>query len=367
MLKKSKDSNKAIEAKNPNEAKTTESVPPKPTNLPPVTEENGRCSSPEPEDSDDKDNEMEIGTWSNEMAIDTVELSSKTLEMFSPSLGVLQDTFSWNDIRYGSPACDSDMDGYDTDDSSGDSMEDSDDSEDGSGGLRISFMGDNVAEAVEDEKRIRKSEINKRILDLLELERSYDEDIWNCVNEMDDKLIEKYEAVQNSATDRNKEEIFRNGMLISSDQEIVLKRRLSTGKNKAEILLPEYNEYISKIAVRFKDEVINGKTNRQPVKKEFNKSRDFEGAETSLFSFDYQPDLNGHPGPSPSLILQALTMSNANDGINLERLETIGDSFLKYAITTYLYCTYDNIHEGKLSHLRSKQVSERFPLHSDSN
>ncbi|XP_055526642.1 endoribonuclease Dcr-1 isoform X2 [Wyeomyia smithii] len=78
---------------------------------------------------------------------------------------------------------------------------------------------------------------------------------------------------------------------------------------------------------------------------------------TNEFSFDYQPDLNNHPGPSPSIILQALTMSNANDGINLERLETIGDSFLKYAITTYLYCTYENVHEGKLSHLRSKQVS----------
>jgi dsRNA-specific ribonuclease len=76
----------------------------------------------------------------------------------------------------------------------------------------------------------------------------------------------------------------------------------------------------------------------------------------SKFSFDAQPNLQGHPGPSPSVVLQALTMSNANDGINLERLETIGDSFLKYAITTYLYCTYDNIHEGKLSHLRSKQV-----------
>ncbi|GAB0099255.1 Endoribonuclease Dcr-1 [Sergentomyia squamirostris] len=75
------------------------------------------------------------------------------------------------------------------------------------------------------------------------------------------------------------------------------------------------------------------------------------------FSFDYQPNLRGHPGPSPSIILQALTMSNANDGINLERLETIGDSFLKYAITTYLYCTYEDVHEGKLSHLRSKQVS----------
>lgn len=75
------------------------------------------------------------------------------------------------------------------------------------------------------------------------------------------------------------------------------------------------------------------------------------------FSFDRQPNLNNHPGPSPSIILQALTMSNANDGINLERLETIGDSFLKYAITTYLYCTYENVHEGKLSHLRSRQVS----------
>lgn len=75
------------------------------------------------------------------------------------------------------------------------------------------------------------------------------------------------------------------------------------------------------------------------------------------FSFDHQPDLIDHPGPSPSIILQALTMSNANDGINLERLETIGDSFLKYAITTYLYCTYEDVHEGKLSHLRSRQVS----------
>ncbi|CAH2065033.1 unnamed protein product, partial [Iphiclides podalirius] len=75
------------------------------------------------------------------------------------------------------------------------------------------------------------------------------------------------------------------------------------------------------------------------------------------FDFDHQPDLEGHPGPSPSVILQALTMSNANDGINLERLETIGDSFLKFAITAYLYCAHPTVHEGKLSHMRSKQVS----------
>ncbi len=81
-----------------------------------------------------------------------------------------------------------------------------------------------------------------------------------------------------------------------------------------------------------------------------------EQDEEDVFKFDYQPDLVNHVGPSPSVLLQALTMSNANDGINLERLETIGDSFLKYAITNYLYCTYDNVHEGKLSHIRSKQV-----------
>ncbi|XP_054733232.1 endoribonuclease Dcr-1 [Anastrepha obliqua] len=87
------------------------------------------------------------------------------------------------------------------------------------------------------------------------------------------------------------------------------------------------------------------------------KKQESKNMQGNTFSFDRQPDLAGHPGPSPSIILQGLTMSNANDGINLERLETIGDSFLKYAITTYLYITYENVHEGKLSHLRSKQVA----------
>lgn len=73
--------------------------------------------------------------------------------------------------------------------------------------------------------------------------------------------------------------------------------------------------------------------------------------------FDERPDLGSHCGPSPSILLQALTTSNANDGINLERLETVGDSFLKYAVTAHLYCTYPSVHEGKLSHLRSRQIS----------
>ncbi|GMR41734.1 hypothetical protein PMAYCL1PPCAC_11929, partial [Pristionchus mayeri] len=62
-------------------------------------------------------------------------------------------------------------------------------------------------------------------------------------------------------------------------------------------------------------------------------------------------------GVSPSLILSAITASNANDGMNLERLETIGDSFLKYTVTDFLYHAHPDLHEGKLSFARSKEVS----------
>lgn len=65
-------------------------------------------------------------------------------------------------------------------------------------------------------------------------------------------------------------------------------------------------------------------------------------------------------GPNPGLILQALTLSNASDGFNLERLEMLGDSFLKHAITTYLFCTYPDAHEGRLSYMRSKKVRDHF-------
>ena len=64
-------------------------------------------------------------------------------------------------------------------------------------------------------------------------------------------------------------------------------------------------------------------------------------------------------GPTPDEILQTLTLSKASDGFNLERLEMLGDCFLKYAVTVYLYCVYDGQHEGQLSYLRSKKVSNK--------
>ncbi|XP_013409876.1 LOW QUALITY PROTEIN: endoribonuclease Dicer-like [Lingula anatina] len=82
-----------------------------------------------------------------------------------------------------------------------------------------------------------------------------------------------------------------------------------------------------------------------------------DSTSAAKISFDADIELENYIGPTPSMLIQALTMSNANDFFNLERLETIGDSFLKFAVTIYLYCTYPGIHEGKLSNLRSKQVS----------
>nr|CDS29834.2 dicer 1 [Hymenolepis microstoma] len=60
--------------------------------------------------------------------------------------------------------------------------------------------------------------------------------------------------------------------------------------------------------------------------------------------------------PGPAMILQSLTRLAAGDFINMERLETIGDSFLKFAVTTYLYLKYPDAQEGSLSLFRSHVV-----------
>ena len=55
-------------------------------------------------------------------------------------------------------------------------------------------------------------------------------------------------------------------------------------------------------------------------------------------TFQQQFELKSVPdvGPTPDQILQTLTLSKASDGFNLERLEMLGDCFLKYAVTVSL-------------------------------
>lgn len=303
------------------------------------------------------ENELEIGTWSNDMAILSMDFNSK--EAFPLDVTALEENFNWNDVRYGSPTYESD-DAYDSDETYSDGFGDfSDDSNDEGGrGLKIAYMGENIAEAVEDEKQISKREINKKIIQLLESEKNSSENSWifESDSEDNDENLEKHRTAHFEFAKVREEEILKNGSFISYDREISITRKHSPDVRVEENTPTKWSNYMEKIALKFKEHLSIGKFTGNGERKESPKIEHLK-INKSLFSFDYQPVLDGHSGPSPSLILQALTMSNANDGINLERLETIGDSFLKYAITTYLYCTYDNIHEGKLSHLRSKQVS----------
>lgn len=76
-------------------------------------------------------------------------------------------------------------------------------------------------------------------------------------------------------------------------------------------------------------------------------------------SFEYQPELEGNPGPSPGRLLEALTPAKAADGFDLERLEVLGDSFLKFAVTIDLYCGETAAQEGLLTQGRSRIISNR--------
>ena len=63
--------------------------------------------------------------------------------------------------------------------------------------------------------------------------------------------------------------------------------------------------------------------------------------------------------PSIATILRVLTTTKANAGFDLERLEMLGDSFLKQAVSIFLYFHYPNDDEGKLSRKRRQQISNK--------
>ncbi|KAK8543151.1 hypothetical protein V6N13_136315 [Hibiscus sabdariffa] len=57
-----------------------------------------------------------------------------------------------------------------------------------------------------------------------------------------------------------------------------------------------------------------------------------------------------------SLILEALTSLRCCESFSMERLELLGDSVLKYAVSCYLFLRYPEKHEGQLSSRRSWAV-----------
>lgn len=64
-------------------------------------------------------------------------------------------------------------------------------------------------------------------------------------------------------------------------------------------------------------------------------------------------------GPELSSILKALTASSSNDVMNYERLETLGDSFLKFLVSLILFIKFETKDEGKLSNIKGKIIGNR--------
>lgn len=71
-----------------------------------------------------------------------------------------------------------------------------------------------------------------------------------------------------------------------------------------------------------------------------------------LFRGSREPD-----DPDSALVLKALTTTNSEDAFDLERLEILGDAFLKLAVSLHLFWTYQDKDEGKLTRRRKNQIS----------
>ncbi|XP_028968970.1 endoribonuclease Dicer [Galendromus occidentalis] len=73
--------------------------------------------------------------------------------------------------------------------------------------------------------------------------------------------------------------------------------------------------------------------------------------------FNVPTDLENCDGPSPADILKALTPLYITDIVDSERLEVIGDSFLKIAVTLHFYQELISSNEGELTTRRCRIIS----------
>ncbi|PFH53595.1 hypothetical protein AMATHDRAFT_73403 [Amanita thiersii Skay4041] len=70
----------------------------------------------------------------------------------------------------------------------------------------------------------------------------------------------------------------------------------------------------------------------------------------------------GLPAIERNLLIEALTLPSAQAGYNNQRLETLGDAVLQLCTTVHLYGRYPRRHEGQLTSLRQRIVSNRALL-----
>ncbi|XP_013149103.1 PREDICTED: endoribonuclease Dicer [Papilio polytes] len=64
-------------------------------------------------------------------------------------------------------------------------------------------------------------------------------------------------------------------------------------------------------------------------------------------------------GPEQKDILAALTTIKSHDNFNLERAETLGDAFLKFAASLYLFHKFPTLNEGQLTNIKGRLIGNR--------
>ncbi|GLV38051.1 Dicer-2 [Carabus blaptoides fortunei] len=68
-------------------------------------------------------------------------------------------------------------------------------------------------------------------------------------------------------------------------------------------------------------------------------------------------------GPPQWVIFQCLMAAKATDVLNLERLETLGDSFLKLSVSLFLLMKYPQFSEGRLTYVKGKIIGNKNLLY----
>ncbi|XP_018497627.1 uncharacterized protein LOC108865256 [Galendromus occidentalis] len=84
--------------------------------------------------------------------------------------------------------------------------------------------------------------------------------------------------------------------------------------------------------------------------------------EIKFTELKFMKEMKNSPGPSPTDILTALTASSAQDIVDSERYEVLGDSFLKMVVSLHLLTNRDLRDEGTLTAERCRFVSNMFLL-----
>lgn len=173
----------------------------------------------------------------------------------------------------------------------------------------------------------------------------------------------KYDELNNKVTPDNSMDMSTLAQVIattnisSSNSSGSNSRNSSSRRSLTEEQLPSSMEDLKREWVELTN--MNSLEAVQPSKNLEIQNVSFDVADSSLIS-DF--------GPSPGLILEALTLAKAHDGFDKERMETIGDSFLKLTISIYVYGEASNDRcDERLTLLRSHQINIKHLFNLGSN